>query len=70
MVSEEAPHELMMDRGEPPIHGVLRPNNRGGICATRKLTEKEKAGKRCGKGGCEEEIAEEEIERTLEKNTE
>ena len=56
MVGEEAPHELMRDEGEPPIHGGLRPNHRGEICATRNLAGKEKAGKRCGKGGHEGEI--------------
>jgi hypothetical protein len=30
MVGEEAPHELMRDGGEPPIHGGLRPDHRGG----------------------------------------
>jgi hypothetical protein len=50
MVGEEAPHELMRDGGEPPIHGGLRPDHHGEIRATRNLARKEKAGKRCGKG--------------------
>jgi hypothetical protein len=50
MVGEEAPHELMRDWGELPIHGGLRPDHRGGIRATHNLAGKEKGGKRCGRG--------------------
>jgi hypothetical protein len=46
LVDEEAPHELMRDGGEPPIHGGLIPNHRGEIHATLNLTEKEKVGKK------------------------
>jgi hypothetical protein len=53
LVGEEAPHELMRDGGEPPIRGGLRPDHRGEIRATRNLAGKEKAGKRCGRGGRE-----------------
>ena len=70
MVGEEAPHELMRDGGELPIHGDLRPDQCLEICATHNLSRKEKAGKRCGKGGCEAKIVEEEIGRTLEQDTE
>jgi hypothetical protein len=69
MVGEEAPHELMKDGGEPPIHGGLRPDHRGRIRATRNLVGKEKAGKRCGRGNARER-SQENIERTLEQNTE
>ena len=54
MVGEEAPHELMRDGGEPPIRGGLRPDHCVGIRATHNLAEKEKAGKRCGRGGVRE----------------
>jgi hypothetical protein len=50
MVGEEAPHELMRDGGEPPIHGGLRPDHRRGIRATHNLAGKEKAGKKVWEG--------------------
>jgi hypothetical protein len=40
MVGEEAPHELMRHGGEPPIHGGLKPDHRGGIRATHNLAGK------------------------------
>jgi hypothetical protein len=42
MVGEEAPHGLMRNGGEPPIHGGLRPDHRGEIRATRNLAEKKR----------------------------
>jgi hypothetical protein len=42
LVGEEAPHELMRDGGEPPIHGGLRPDHHGEIHATRNLAEKKR----------------------------
>jgi hypothetical protein len=38
----------MRDGGEPPIRGSLRPDHHEEVRATRNLTGKEKAGKRCG----------------------
>jgi hypothetical protein len=70
MVGEEAPYELMRDEGEPPIYGGLRPNHRREIRATRNLTGKEKASKRCGRGRTRGRDRRKEIRITLEQNTE
>ena len=45
LVGEEAPHELMRDGGEPPIHRVLKPDHREEDCATHNLAEKRKGRK-------------------------
>ena len=50
MVGEEAPHELIRDGGELPIHGGLKLDHRRGIRVTHNLTRIEKVGKRCGRG--------------------
>jgi hypothetical protein len=68
LVGEEAPHELMRDGGEPPICGSLRPDHHGEVRATCNLTEKEKAGKRCGRGQSRKEIARGEKSEGLWKN--
>jgi hypothetical protein len=69
LVGEEAPHELMRDGGEPPIHGSLRPDHRGEFRATCNLTEKEKTRKRCGRGSRDRDCKRGEIGRTVEKYT-
>jgi hypothetical protein len=51
LVGEEASHELMRDGGEPPIRGILRPDHCREVHATHNLARKEKAGKKCGRGG-------------------
>ena len=68
LVGEEAPHELMRDGGEPPIHGSLRPDHCGEVRATCNLTGKENAEKEVWKGvSCDRDSKRGEIERTLEK---
>jgi hypothetical protein len=71
LVGEEAPHELMRDGGEPPIHGSLRPDHRGEVHATRNLDRKKKRQERGVEGGSRDRDRKRgEIGRTLEKYTE
>jgi hypothetical protein len=68
MVGEEAPHELMRDGGEPPIHGGLRPDHRREFVPHTTSLEKKRQVKGV-EGGCEGDRRKK-IGRTLEQNIE